>query len=143
MASAKPRDLRERTFLFACDIVSLCLVMSRTAGAHRQVAGQLLRAGTSVGANAEEAKAAFGSRDFLYRNTVVLREARESWFWLRLIRASKLADQKAVEPLVTEANELVAIYTTTVKKAKKTKAQGPPSNQPRAKAVTGSGDPRG
>jgi four helix bundle protein len=64
MATKKPRDLCQRTFLFSCDIVAFCLVLSRQPGAHRQIAGQLLRAGTSVGANAEEAKAAFGRRDF-------------------------------------------------------------------------------
>ena len=92
--------------------------MAQTPGAHRQIAGQLLRSGTSVGANAEEAKASFGRRDFAYRNAVVLREARESRFWLRLILATHLTDSKAVDPLLAEANELVGIYTATVKKAK-------------------------
>jgi four helix bundle protein len=119
----KPRDLRERTFIFACDIVAFCVRLSQTPGAQRQISGQLLRAGTSVGANAEEAKASFGRRDFAYRNAVVLREARESRFWLRLIAATKLSDIKTVEPLLAEANELVGIYTATVKKAKEPKQE--------------------
>jgi four helix bundle protein len=92
MEHVTPRDLCERTFLFACDIVAFCIPLARISGAPRQIAGQLLRAGASVGANAEEAKAAFGDRDFCYRNAVVLREARESHFWLRLLMANRLCD---------------------------------------------------
>jgi len=87
-------------------------------GVHRQISGQLLRSGTSVGANAEEAQGAFGRRDFAYRNSVVLREARESRFWLRLIGAKKLAEPGAIAPLLAEANELIGIYSAIVKKAK-------------------------
>jgi len=118
MPSDKPRDLCERTFLFSCDIVAFCLALSRTLGAHRQVAGQLLRAGTSVGANAEEAKAAYTRREFGFKNGIVLREAREARFWLRIIEANKLASPEAVAPLLDEANQLVGIYTATVRRAK-------------------------
>jgi two-component system nitrogen regulation response regulator NtrX len=78
MSSKKPRDLCERTFLFSRDIVAFCLALSQRSGAYRQIAGQLLRAGTSVGANAEEAKAAYTRREFACKNSLVLREARES-----------------------------------------------------------------
>ena len=84
----------------------------------RQVAGQLLRAGTSVGANAEEAKAAFTRREFACKNCLVLREARESHYWLRLVAANGLAPHGAVLPLVQESDELVAIYTTIVKRSR-------------------------
>jgi four helix bundle protein len=118
MPTTKPRDLGDRTFLFACDIVRFCLVLSQKPGAHRQIAGQLLRAGTSVGANAEEAKAAYTRREFAHKNCIVLREARESRFWLRLIKATRLAADTSVDPLLAEANELVGIYTATVRKAR-------------------------
>jgi len=118
MPNSKPRDLCDRTFLFACDIVAFCLALSQRPGAHRQIAGQLLRAGTSVGANAEEARAAYSRREFACKNSVVLREARESRFWLRLIAATRLVPTPSVEPLLAEVNELVGIYTATVKKAK-------------------------
>jgi four helix bundle protein len=115
---AKPRDLCERTFQFACGIVTLCRHLSKEPGVSRQVAGQLLRAGTSVGANTEEAKAAYTRRDFACKNSIVLREARESLYWLRLIRTQELAPQGMVNPLLEEADELVAIYTVTVRRAK-------------------------
>jgi four helix bundle protein len=109
--------LCERTFLFSRGIVAFCLVFSQP-GAHRQIAGQLLRAGTSVGANAKESRAAYTRREFACKNSLVLREARESRFWLRLIVATRLASVEQIEPLLAEANELVGIYTATVKKAR-------------------------
>jgi four helix bundle protein len=118
MPQTKPRDLCDRTFLFSCEIVTFCLAMARQPGATRQIAGQLLRAGTSVGANAEEAKAAFTRREFACKNAIVLRESRESRFWLRVIAATRLAPVASIDPLLAEANELVGIYTATVRKAK-------------------------
>ena len=120
--TAKPRDLCERTFMFSCDIVRLCLLLSKTPCAHRQVAGQLLRAGTSVGANEEEAQAAHSPADFAFKNGVVLREARESKYWLRVVAATKLAEPASWTPLLQEAGELVGIYTSIVHKAKRAKA---------------------
>ncbi|MDO8795619.1 MAG: four helix bundle protein [Vicinamibacterales bacterium] len=116
--ATKPRDLCERTFEFARDIVGLCRALSHEPGVSRQIAGQLLRAGTSVGANAEEAKAAYTRREFACKNSIVLRESREALYWLRLITAHKLAPAAVLEPLLKEANELVAIYTVTVRRAR-------------------------
>jgi four helix bundle protein len=124
MVASKPRDLCERTFLFACDIVRFCKDLGKVAGVPRQIAGQLLRAGTSVGANAEEAKAAYSRREFACKNNIVLREARESKFWLRVIAANDLASKDSTDPLLAEANELVGIYTATVRRAK-----APPSRR--------------
>jgi len=72
-----------------------CRVLSKESGAARQIAGQLLRAGTSVGANVEETR-----------------------YWLRLIAETKLATTESVEPLLQEANELVAIFAATVCRAR-------------------------
>ncbi len=118
MPEPKPRDLCRRTFLFACEIVRLCRVISKEPGVPRQMAYQLLRAGTSVGANAEEAKSAYSRRDFASKTSLVLREARESSYWLRLLDTTGLAPTVALQPLLSEANELVAIYTVAVRRAK-------------------------
>jgi four helix bundle protein len=118
MEPSRPRDLCERTFLFSCEVVALCLELAKTPGAHRQIAGQLLRAGTSVGSNTEDAKAAFTRREFACKNSMVLREAREARFWLRLTATTGLLPPKTVEPLLAEANELVGIFIATVKKAR-------------------------
>ena len=118
MPEAKPRDLCQRTFLFGCEIVRLCRAISKEPGVPRQMAYQLLRAGTSVGANAEEAKSAYSRRDFASKTALVLREARESSYWLRLLEATQLAPSDALQPLLAEANELVAIYTVAARRAK-------------------------
>jgi len=118
MPEVKPRDLCQRTFQFACEIVRLSRTISREPGASRQIAWQLLRAGTSVGANAEEAKAAYSRRDFAAKTALVLREARETHYWLRLIEATAAPSSTALLSLLTEANELVSIYTVAVRKAK-------------------------
>src|SRR3990172_6305978 len=118
MSTAKPRDLSERTFLFACDIVRFCRAISMEPGAPRQVAGQLLRAGTSIGPNTEEAKAAYTRREFASKHSIVLRECHEARYWLRLVAAPRLAEAETVAPLLQEANELVGIFTATVRKAR-------------------------
>jgi four helix bundle protein len=85
MSTAKPRDLCERTFLFACDIVRFCRELAKEPGAPRQIASQLLEAGTSIGANTEEARGAYSRRVFASKNSIVLKECRETRFWLRVI----------------------------------------------------------
>lgn len=91
--------------------------MSATPGAHRQLATQVLRSATSVGANVEEAKAAFTRREFACKYSLVLREARETLYWLRLIAATDLAPSPLAAPLIAEANELVPIFTVAARRA--------------------------
>jgi len=112
------RDLRRRTFSFACGVVALCRQLSQAPGIDRQLAGQLLRSGTSVGANLEEASAAHSRREFACKLSLVLREARETLFWLRLVAADHRPDLCDLQKLTTEANELVAIFSVAVRKAK-------------------------
>ena len=90
----------------------------------RHIAWQLADAGTSIAANYEEAKAAYSRRDFTAKSSIVLKEARESRMWLRLIQAESLAPIDDVRPLLNEANELVAIFTTSVKRLRITLTAG-------------------
>jgi four helix bundle protein len=77
-----------------------------------KIAWELADAGTSIAANYEEAKAAYSRREFAAKSSIVLKEARESRMWLRLIAAANLGPADEVGPLLNEANELVAIFTT-------------------------------
>src|SRR5216117_1007344 len=90
MPQTHPTDLRERTFRFACDIVRFCRELSAEPGVVRNIAWQLADAGTSVAANYEEAKASYSRREFAVKNCIVLKEARESRLWLRLIIECRL-----------------------------------------------------
>jgi len=116
MDNNPPFDLAERTFRFGCAIVRFCRNLAQEPGVTRHIAWQLADAGTSIAANYEEAKAAYSRPDFAAKSSIVLKEARESRMWLRLIAAEKLAPVAQVEPLLREANQLVAIFTTSVKR---------------------------
>ncbi|HET6955862.1 MAG TPA: four helix bundle protein [Vicinamibacterales bacterium] len=124
MADNPPFDLAERTFRFACAIVRFCRKLAQEPGVSRHIAWQLADAGTSIAANYEEAKAAYSRRDFTAKSSIVLKEARESRMWLRLIQAESLAPIDDVRPLLNEANELVAIFTTSVKRLRITLTAG-------------------
>jgi four helix bundle protein len=115
MAIDKQRDLADRTFTFACAIVRFCRKLSTEPGVARHIAWQLADAGTSIAANYEEAKAAYSRREFRAKTSIVLKEARESRLWLRLIAANRLGRLEDIEPLLKESNELVAIFTASMK----------------------------
>jgi four helix bundle protein len=116
MTTKPPYDLSERTFQFACNIVRFCRKLSAEPGVVRQIAWQLSASGTSVAANYEEAKGAYSRRDFAAKNSIVLKEARESRLWLRLIVACDLARADEAKPLYDEANQLVGIFTAGMRK---------------------------
>ena len=118
MPNDPPWDIRERTFRFACDVVTFCRKLSQDPSC-RHVANQLLDAGTSVGANAAEAKSAYSRREFALKNSIALKEARESMFWLRLILECGLARDAEADRLLKEAGELTGILTATVRSARR------------------------
>ncbi len=111
-------DLLERTFEFACNAITLYQQLTRRGGAGRALAKQFLDAATSVAANEEEAQAAASRSDFVSKQTIVLRESRESHLWLRLFERASLGGPDLVRSMRVEAGELVAILTTIVKKAR-------------------------
>jgi four helix bundle protein len=122
MDKQPPWDIRERSFQFSCDIVRFCRKLSKDPSCWR-IANQLLDAGTSVGANAEEAKSAYSRREFAHKNAIALKEARESRFWLRLIIACELSSEPEAHRLMEEAGELVGIFTGTVRSSRSLSAK--------------------
>jgi len=116
MQSASPYDLGERTFRFACDVVRFCRGLSKEMGIVRNAAWQLANAATSAAANYQEAKAAYSRRDFAAKNSIVLKELRESLLWLRIIIECQLGELTEAEGLRQEANELVSIFTAGMKR---------------------------
>ena len=76
-ANAKsPRDIRKRTFDLAIRMVKLCKHLEEEPGVGRTLSWQLLRSGTSIGANVEEAQAGQSKADFISKNAIALKEAR-------------------------------------------------------------------
>ncbi len=102
LSAAKPRDIRERAFDFAVRIVKLCQHLDERPGSGRMLGRQLLRAGTSVGANVEEAQAGQSRADFISKNAIALKEARETHYWLRLISGT----HPLMEPHLSELSNL-------------------------------------
>ena len=98
MNSDKPFDICERTFEFSVRIVNLCSFLKQTPGGGRDLAKQLIRSGTSIGANVEESRAAQSTADFIHKLEIALKEARETRYWLRLIIASELIPENRLLP---------------------------------------------
>lgn len=102
-------DIRERTFVFAVRIVKLCQYLEKNTSVSRNLIGQLLDAGTSIGANLEEAKAGQSRADFAHKNSISLKEARETNYWLRLISATNSFEPKITEGIKELENESLEI----------------------------------
>ncbi|AMV29668.1 hypothetical protein VT84_35060 [Gemmata sp. SH-PL17] len=113
-----PYDITERTFEFAVQIVDLCVRRGERPGAPRRISDQLLKAGTSIGANVEEGQAGQSRADFISKNAIALKEARETAYWLRLLKRTLLVGSSEVETLLAEAEELKRILGAIVCRAK-------------------------
>ena len=111
------KDLKARTKHFALRILKLFRSLPKTEEA-RILGRQLLRSGTSIGANYRAACRARSRAEFIAKPGVVLEEADETVFWLELIRDGEIFPQQKLNDLVSEANELVSIFVTSVRTAK-------------------------
>jgi four helix bundle protein len=112
-------DIRERAFLFALRVVKLCQHIDKQPGVGRTLGKQLFRAATSIGANLEEAQGAQSKADFISKNAIALKEARETSYWLRLIAAAEVIPETRVTELRKEAEELMRIIGAIIVSAKK------------------------
>ena len=115
------KDIRERTFEFSLHIIRLCQQLEEQPGVARTLSWQLLRSGTSIGANVEEAQAGQSKLDFISKNAIALKEARETIYWLRLLVASKIIPVERLSELLAEANELAKIVGSIIVSAKRKK----------------------
>ena len=118
------RDLCERTFQFALRIVNLCQGLSKNPGVGQTISKQLLRSGTSIGANVEEGQAAQSRADFVSKYSIARKEARETHYWLRLLAESQIVSPTQLDGLLTESNELIAILTSIIKKTTANEGRG-------------------
>jgi len=98
---------------FSFSLMILTLYKKLKAEKEFDIARQLLRAGTSIGANVEESLAAYSRKDFNYKMGVASREARETRYWLRLINAGNIID--IPDKYFSEIEEIISILTSIVK----------------------------
>jgi four helix bundle protein len=109
--------ITDRSFAFAVRIVKLCRFLEKQGRVSRTLANQLLRSGTSVGANIEEAQAGQSKPDFIAKMSISRKEARETLYWLRLLKESDSVEADKLSEILKEADELVRILTAIVKTA--------------------------
>ena len=112
------KDLRVRTKLFARRIIRLYCALPKSNTVAQVLGKQVLRSGTSVGANYREAHRARSKAEFISKIGDVLKEADETLYWLELMAEENIFPVKQLEPLLKEADELVAILVTISKRAR-------------------------
>jgi len=110
-------DLSERTKTLALRIVSMFTALPKTAEA--QILGkQVLRSGTSIGANYREAYRGRSKPEFIAKCGDCLKELEETAYWLELLVAAGIVSARKLAPLRQEIDELTAIFVTIIKRAK-------------------------
>ena len=113
-------DLTERTARFGEAIISFAKGVEKTT-VTRPIISQLVRSGTSVGANYMEAGAAQSGRDFDHKIGICKKEARETMHWLRMLAAADVSTQTECRMLWQEVHELVMIFSAILKKRREKK----------------------
>jgi len=116
-AAGVPFDLKICTKLFALRIIRLYRKLPRDDEA-RVVGKQLLRSGTSIGANYRAACRARSKAEFIAKIGIVLEEADETVFWLELLLETGIFAQDKIGQLLAEANQLTAIFVSSLKTTK-------------------------
>jgi len=110
-------ELEGRTKEFSVRIVRLIRTFPKTVDGI-EMGRQLLRSGTSIGANYREANRAESKSDFIHKVGIAEKEASETEYWLEICEAAPLGDTNEVRALLQESRELLAIVTTIGRKAK-------------------------
>lgn len=114
----KSEQLSDRLLDFAVEVIKIADALPNTV-AGRHIAGQLVRAGTSCGSNYEEACGAESRSDFTHKMSIVLKELKESRFWLRLISRTEMLAPDRIEPVLEECKQLCAIVAKSILTAKR------------------------
>ena len=115
----KPKvSIQEKTKKFAVRIIKACVWLETKSNVSRTLANQLLRSGTSIGANCSEAKSAQSTRDFISKYEIALKEARETLYWLEIITEAELVPLEKFRGIMQETEEIIKILVSSLKKLK-------------------------
>ena len=115
-AGGVPFDIKDRTFQFGVRTVRLANRLPPTV-AGTEIARQIIRAGTSIGSNMQEADAAVSKRDLVNGVRISRKEAREVRYWLSIIQAVPLLEDPEVGTMIQESSELVRILSGIIRSA--------------------------
>jgi four helix bundle protein len=117
-------DIQARTFEFACRIIEFCPNLAGSDYVIRRLSSQLLDAGTSIGANLEEADCGQTKRDFIAKAAIARKESAETRYWLRLIAFAQPAMRPKAAPLIEESHQVLKILTKIIKNAESNPGRG-------------------
>ena len=113
MVNEERNAVREKRYAFALRVIGLARGLRKEK--EFELAAQIVRSGTSIGANVEEAQAAQSRADFVAKMSIAAKEARETHCWLRLLRDSKTGPFDDVAGMLQDASELIRLLTAIVK----------------------------
>jgi four helix bundle protein len=112
MNEEKENIILKKSYDFALEIVQLYKILAEQK--EYVLSKQLLRSGTSIGANVHEAVAAESKKDFIHKLGIAAKEARETLYWLNLLRDSNYINQEQFEVLHTSCNSLIKILNSII-----------------------------
>ena len=115
--NSKQYDLEERTLEFGKKIIRLCKTLPKNTINFRLI-DQVIRSGTSMGANYREANETETKKDFRFRIRICRKEGKETIYWLNLILEANPEFKQRIEPLLQEAMELVKIFASILEKSR-------------------------
>lgn len=115
MSQSSP--LLEKSFSFSLRIVTFCRLLNKQK--EYVFSRQLVRSGTSIGANIEEAQQAQSRKDFIHKLSIALKEACETRYWLRLLRDSQIVGTSKANEIIILDDELIRILSASIKTLKK------------------------
>jgi four helix bundle protein len=110
----KENVVLRKSFKFAVRIVKMHVFLSKKIKQY-ELSGQLLRSGTSIGANIEEAVGGASKKDFANKLNIAYKEARETKYWLRLLRDSEVIESKLAESFLRDCEELLRLLYTILR----------------------------
>ena len=116
------RVVENKSYAFAVKVVKFVRELKKETREY-ELLTQLMRSGTSIGANVSEATFAQGDKDFLFKHRIALKEATETRYWLKLLRDTEIVDESAADEMIKDVSELISILVkiiqTTQKKIEK------------------------
>jgi four helix bundle protein len=113
-------DIRERSFQLSIRIMQISEKLPRTA-TYNMIRPQLLRSGTSIGANIEEADGCISKKDYLSKAVIARKEANETRYWLRLIASNDFEEN--IDDDINEVHEIIKILSVMINKVRYSKDQ--------------------
>jgi four helix bundle protein len=110
--------IQEKCFSFSVLIVGLCKYLKEKKQDYI-ISKQLLRSGTSIGANVEEGIGCQTKKDFYFRLTIAYKEARESFYWLKILKETKMIEPSIIDQPISKCEEILKIIGTILKTIRK------------------------